>query len=158
MINNHSEELITLQKIGFSVNPLNKAFGTLSEAWKYSNQINEQREKLLYDIDGLVVKLNNNVLTEAIGVVGKTPRAWCAIKFAPDEVVSKLIGVIWQVGRTGKLTPVVEIEPVILQGTTVRRATLHNLKNFKALNLRKNDYLVIRKAGDIIPEVVQVVR
>lgn len=158
MANTHSEELVTLKHLGFSINPLNEKFNTLNEAWKYSEKINKERNNLLYAIDGLVIKLNNNQLTNSIGTIGKTLRTWCAIKFPPDEAVSKLLNVTWQVGRTGKLTPVAEIEPVLLQGTTVKRATLHNLKNFINLDLKQDIYLVIRKAGDIIPEVVQVIR
>ena len=158
MIATHSEELLILKELGFSINPLNKEFQTLNEVWKHSEEINKERSTLLYAIDGLVIKLNSNQLTNSIGTVGKTLRTWCAIKFSPDEAVSKLLNVTWQIGRTGKLTPVAEIEPVLLQGTTVKRATLHNLKNFINLDLKQDIYLVIRKAGDIIPEVVQVIR
>jgi DNA ligase (NAD+) len=121
-------------------------------------EIKEQKEDLNYPIDGLVIKLNDNNLTEELGVVGKTPRGWSAIKFAADEVTTKLLEVVWQVGRTGKVTPVAELEPVELNGTTVKRATLHNYKEFVEKNLVKDDTLVIRKAGEIIPEVVQVLQ
>jgi DNA ligase (NAD+) len=154
----HQDELDFLTKNGFTVNPLNKAIINLNQAWEYSSQICLERVDLNYPIDGLVVKINDNQTHEAIGVVGKTPRGWCAIKFAPEEVVTKVLGITWQVGRTGKLTPVAELEPIELMGTIVKRATLHNYKEVLEKNIEIGDLVVIRKAGDIIPEVVKVIK
>jgi DNA ligase (NAD+) len=154
----HQDELDFLTKNGFVINPLNKEINNLNQAWEYSQQITSQRVDLNYPIDGLVVKLNDNSLHESIGVIGKTPRGWCAIKFAPEEVATKVLGITWQVGRTGKLTPVAELEPIELQGTIVKRATLHNYKEVLEKNIEFGDLVVIRKAGDIIPEVVKIIK
>jgi DNA ligase (NAD+) len=158
MFSTHQEELDFLQLMGFSTNPFNQNVNDLEQAWQVSQNLNTNRNSLNYPIDGLVIKLNNNVLQEQIGVIGKTPRGWCAIKFPPDEVATKLLGITWQVGRTGRVVPVAELEPVVLQGTIVKRATLHNYKEVLEKNLSIGDYLVIRKAGDIIPEVIKVIK
>jgi DNA ligase (NAD+) len=152
----HEEELSYLELIGFSTNPLNKIAKSLQEIWDYSQEMEKKKDDLQYQIDGMVVKLDDNKLAEKLGVVGKTPRGWCAVKFKADEAVTRILDITWQVGRTGKLTPVAELEEVLLNGTKVKRATLHNFKEVKEREIRKNDYVVIRKAGDIIPEVVKV--
>ena len=152
----HTEELDFLAAQGFPINPLNKVVQTLDEVWNYQQEIQNKRESFAYPIDGLVVKLNDNEASAKLGVVGKTPRSWCAIKFPAEEKTTILKGVTWQVGRTGKITPVTELEPVEIAGTTVQRATLHNYKEFLEKKLHLGDTLVVRKAGDIIPEVVQV--
>ncbi len=154
----HEEEINFLQNLGFPVNPLSKKVKNLKEAWNIAEETVDNREKLSYQIDGLVVKLNDNKLTEKLGVVGKTPRGWSAIKFQAEEATTKIKSITWQVGRTGKLTPVAELEPVLLAGTTVKRATLHNFKEVQDMELQEGDYLIIRKAGDIIPEVVNVLK
>jgi DNA ligase (NAD+) len=152
----HQEELDYLQKLGFATNFLNSSANNLEEIWEKAMEIKTQKENLNYPIDGLVIKLNDNNLIQKLGVVGKTPRGWAAVKFAAQEVTTKIWQVAWQVGRTGKITPVAELEPVELNGTLVKRATLHNYKEFLEDNLAKNDTLVIRKAGEIIPEVIKV--
>jgi DNA ligase (NAD+) len=154
----HQDELDFLAANGFATNPLNSTSDSLEEIWQKREDLYAQREDLNYPIDGLVVKLNDNELVEALGVVGKTNRGWAAIKFDADEVTTKVLAVTWQVGRTGKVTPVAELEPVQLQGTTVKRATLHNYKNVVDLDLEIGDFVVVRKAGDIIPEVLKVVK
>ena len=154
----HEEELEYLGSIGFAINPLNKKVANLEDAWQYTQTINSKRDTLPYQIDGVVIKINNNQLKDELGVVGKTPRGWCAVKFPPDEVTTKLLGVSWQVGRTGRVTPVAELEPVQLQGTIVKRASLHNYKQLIELDLNIGDYVVVRKAGDIIPEVIKVLK
>ncbi|MEI6728033.1 MAG: hypothetical protein WCK98_00120 [bacterium] len=154
----HQDELDFLAANGFVTNPLNSTSDSLEEIWQKREDLYAQRDELNYPIDGLVVKLNDNELVETLGVVGKTNRGWAAIKFAADEVTTKVVGVTWQVGRTGKVTPVAELEPVELQGTTVKRATLHNYKNVIDLDIEIGDFVVIRKAGDIIPEVLKVVK
>jgi len=152
----HSQELELLIEMGFPINPLNKTVSSLNEVWNESLKLDKQREDLPYPIDGLVVKLNDNEMVSSLGVVGKTPRAWCAIKFAAEEVATRLINVSWSVGRTGKVTPVAELESVQLAGTTVQRASLHNFKEVADNDLHQLDTVVIRKAGDIIPEVIQI--
>jgi len=152
----HTQELSTLAQLGFPINPYNKNAKSLKEVWEISQSLNKEKDDLPYPIDGLVVKLNGTDLVERLGVVGKTPRGWCAIKFQAEEVTTRILGVTWQVGRTGKVTPVAELEPVELAGTTVKRASLHNYKEFLEKDLHFHDTLVVRKAGEIIPEVVSV--
>jgi DNA ligase (NAD+) len=154
----HQDELNFLTKMGFAINPLNQPVTDILQAWSFAAEIENQRGDLNYPIDGVVLKLNDNALQQNLGVIGKTPRGWCAIKFSPEEVVTKILGITWQVGRTGKVTPVAELEPIELQGTTVKRATLHNYKEVLEKNLELGDMVVIRKAGDIIPEVVKVIK
>jgi DNA ligase (NAD+) len=154
----HQDELDFLIQLGFQVNPLNQSSQDLQSAWQIAQNIIETRENLNYPIDGLVVKIDNNELYEKLGVVGKTPRTWCAIKFPADEVTTKVLGITWQVGRSGRITPVAELEPVELNGTSVKRASLHNYKEVVDLGLEIGDLVVIRKAGDIIPEVLSVVK
>ena len=154
----HQEELDFLVKQGFLVNPLNVFVIDLKLAWSITQKLIDSRAGLNYPIDGLVVKINNNEIYEKLGVVGKTPRTWCAIKFPADEVTTKVLGITWQVGRSGRITPVAELEPVTLNGTVVKRATLHNYKEVLELGLEIGDLVVIRKAGDIIPEVLSVVK
>jgi DNA ligase (NAD+) len=158
MFPTHQDELDFLTKMGFAINPLNEAVMDISQAWSFASEIEKQRAGLNYPIDGVVLKLNDNILQQYLGTIGKTPRGWCAIKFAPEEVVTKILGITWQVGRTGKVTPVAELEPIELQGTIVKRATLHNYKEVIEKNLEMGDMVVIRKAGDIIPEVVKVIK
>lgn len=152
----HQEELDFLVSLGFAVSKEITSADSLTEVWQRAMEFEKNAPALSYQIDGMVVKLNDNRLAAELGVVGKTPRAWCAVKFSPQEVTTKLLDVTWQVGRTGRITPVAELEPVLLAGTTVRRATLHNYKEFTERKLRVGDTVVIRKAGEIIPEIVQV--
>jgi DNA ligase (NAD+) len=154
----HQDELDFLTSLGFQVNPLNQSVSDLESAWQIAQDIIQNREQLNYPIDGLVVKIDNNELYEQLGVVGKTPRTWCAIKFPADEVTTKVLGITWQVGRSGRVTPVAELEPVELNGTTVKRTSLHNYKEVVDLGLEIGDLVVIRKAGDIIPEIMSVVK
>jgi DNA ligase (NAD+) len=155
-IKTHQQELELLDELGFSTNPLNKKVDSIQEVWQYFLEIQKQKDSLNYQIDGMVVKLNDLELTDKAGVVGKTKRAWSAIKFPSQEAITKIIGITWQVGRTGKLTPVAELKPTLLQGTVVKRATLHNYKEVLEAGLTIEDTLVIQKAGDIIPEVVKI--
>lgn len=152
----HSQELEFLKQLGFATNPLNSEANSLEQVWEKAKELELKKDELNYPIDGLVVKLNDLELLEKLGVVGKTNRGWSAIKFKAEEVTTSLLNVVWQVGRTGKITPVAELEPVELGGSIVKRATLHNFKEFSENNLVAGDTLVIRKAGEIIPEVVQV--
>jgi DNA ligase (NAD+) len=152
----HSVELDFIRTMGFATNPFNSEATNLEDVWNAFEELGAKRDNLPYPIDGLVVKYDNNKLSSQIGVVGKTPRTWCAAKYAAEEVTTRLVGLSWQVGRTGKITPVAELEPVELAGTTVKRATLHNYKEVYERDLHYHDTLIVRKAGDIIPEVVEV--
>jgi DNA ligase (NAD+) len=156
LIKYHSKEIENLVELGFTVNPLNRLFRSLEEAYQYSLSFSKDREDLNYPIDGGVIKINSNEDLLKLGIIGKTYRGWSAIKFAPDELTTKILDITYQVGRTGKITPVAELEPVEIQGTIVKRATLHNFKEVKDYNIHVNDTIVIRKAGDIIPEVVSL--
>lgn len=152
----HDEELKMLSRLGFTINPLNKTVSNINEAWEYADMIHSSKESLSYEIDGVVIKVKDNRLVSSAGVVGKTPRAWAAIKFAGEDVTTRITNIVWQVGRTGKVTPVAELEPTLLAGTTVKRATLHNYKEVVESNIHLGDTVVIHKAGDIIPEIKQI--
>jgi DNA ligase (NAD+) len=154
----HQDELAFLKQQGFPINPHNSYAKNIEEIWEVQAKLQAKRHHLSYNIDGLVVKLNNNQLVQDLGVVGKTPRGWCAVKFPAEEVTTKLLDIMWQVGRTGRVTPVANLEPVSLAGTTVKRASLHNYKEILERDMKPGDMVVIRKAGDIIPEVIQVLK
>jgi DNA ligase (NAD+) len=156
LINKHSIEISKLKELGFAINPLNKMFFDLESSFNYAKDISFQREELNFPIDGAVIKVDDNILFEQLGVVGKTPRGWSAIKFPPKEIVTRIKEIKYQVGRTGKITPVAELEEVELQGTVVKRATLHNAAEVVNLGLVEFDSVIVRKAGDIIPEIVVV--
>jgi DNA ligase (NAD+) len=153
----HTQELEELKKLGFTVNPLNVYEVDINNIWAIRDDLANRRDTLNYPIDGVVVKLDDNILKESLGNVGKTPRGWCAVKFNPTEVVTKVLNIIWQVGRTGKLTPVAELEAVELQGSIVRRATMHNYREVVESGIQIGSLVVIRKAGDIIPEIIKVI-
>lgn len=153
----HVQELEFLNSLGFATNPFNQIAHTINEVEINFNSLYKTRSSLPYPIDGLVVKLSDNSIAGDLGVVGKTPRAWCAMKFVAEEVTTNLVGIVWQVGRTGKITPVANLEETELAGSVVKRATLHNYKEVLEKDLHYRDTLVIRKAGDIIPEVVNVI-
>lgn len=152
-IKSHKEELDLLQAMGFVVS---KSWGKIGieEVWQKMEKIQKNKNEFEYFIDGIVVKTDSNKLLRKLGNIGKTPRGWCALKFETKESVTKVIGISWQVGRTGKITPVAELEPIKLLGTIVKRATLHNYQKFLEIGLSYGDFVIIRKAGDIIPEVV----
>lgn len=152
----HQEELDILVKLGFPTNPFNSQVSSIEQVWEKVEELDKIRQNLPYPIDGMVVKLNDNVITERLGFVGKTPRTWSAVKFAAEEVTTRLLNISWSVGRTGKVTPVADLEAVQLAGTTVQRASLHNYKEVIDQDLHALDTVVIRKAGDIIPEVINI--
>lgn len=150
------ESLEKLQEIGFKVNPNRKVCQSLTEVAEYYNEWNTGRLKLPYMTDGVVVKINDLSLQEELGFTQKFPRWAVALKYPAEEVPTTVEAVTVQVGRTGALTPVAELRPVELAGTTVSRATLHNSDRITQLNLHIGDTVIVRKAGEIIPEVVQV--
>lgn len=155
-VNNHSEIHEQLQTLGFRSNPLNQRCKNLQDVQKYYEKINAQREKLGYWIDGIVINVDSLKTFKTLGVVGKAPRGAIAYKFPAEQTTTIVEDIQIQVGRTGALTPVAHLQPVSVAGTTVRRATLHNDDEIKRLGVRIGDTVVIEKAGDIIPDIVQV--
>lgn len=150
------EELGFLQNIGFTVNPHARVCTTLDAVEEYYEEWKEKRESLPYALDGIVIKVNDVSLHSILGYTGKSPRFGVAYKFPAEEGTSRVEMISIQVGRTGVLTPVAHLTPVTLAGTVVSRATLHNLDEIERLDVRIGDTVIVRKAGDIIPEVVSV--
>ena len=131
---------------------------SIKEVWVFIEKFQNRRTKLPYGVDGVVVKVDRYDWQEHLGYTSKAPR-WCiAYKYAAEQAATKLIKVDWQVGKTGKLTPRATMEPVFLAGTTVQHATLHNLGEIRRKDIRLGDTVVIEKAGEIIPQVVQVIK
>ncbi len=154
----HEEEHQIMARLGFKVIPHNKYCQNLEEVIKFQNHIGRLREKLPYNIDGLVVVVNDESLYKTLGIVGKAPRYAMAYKFPAEQVTTVIKDIKVQVGRTGALTPVAILEPVFLAGSTISRATLHNEDEIKKKDIKIGDTVVIQKAGDVIPEVVGVIK
>lgn len=150
----HFEAIEKLKEMGFKVNPEYRKVKGKEEILAYVKEYTEKRSKLPYDIDGIVLKVNNFDLYENLGYTAKTPKWAIAYKFPPEEVETKLLDIIYTVGRTGKITPNAVLEPVRVAGSLVQRATLHNEDFIKDKGLMVGDTVILRKAGDIIPEVV----
>lgn len=153
----HSEALKKADELGFKTNPERRLCYGIDEVIDYIKEYTLKRPDLAYDIDGIVIKVDDMSLYDKIGYTAKTPKWAIAYKFPPEEVQTKLLDIIYTVGRTGKITPNAVLEPVRVAGSTVQRATLHNEDFIKEKDLKVGDYVVIRKAGDVIPEVVRVV-
>jgi DNA ligase (NAD+) len=153
----HSDILKYLESLKFSISPHYKVYNNIKEVIEYVKDFESARKKLDYDTDGVVIKVNNLKLYKEIGFTAKTPRWAIAYKFAPEEVVTKLLDIIFSVGRTGKVTPNAILEPALVSGSTVGRATLHNEQFVIDKNIKIGDYVVIRKAGEVIPEVVRAI-
>ncbi len=154
----HQEEHQLMKILGIPQNPLNRYCKNLKEVIRFHKEIAKKREKLPYEIDGIVVNVNDNFIFEKLGVVGgRMPRASIAFKFPGKEATTRVKGIVVQVGRTGKLTPVADLEPVSLGGVTISRATLHNFEILKKLDVKIGDTVVVQRAGDVIPEVVRVI-
>ena len=154
----HSEALNYADKLGFKTNPERRLCNGIDEVISYIEEYTEKRPSLAYDIDGIVIKVDDMDAYDKLGYTSKTPRWAIAYKFPPEEVVTKLTDIIYTVGRTGKITPNAVLEPVRVAGSLVQRATLHNEDFIKDKDLMIGDYVVLRKAGDVIPEVVRVVK
>ena len=154
----HSDAIDYIESIGFKTNKERRICNGIDEVLDYIKEYTEKRPSLPYDIDGIVIKVNNIKDYNRIGYTAKTPKWAIAYKFPPEEVVTKLEDIIFTVGRTGKITPNAVIKPTKVAGSTVQRATLHNEDFVKDKDLRIGDYIVIRKAGDVIPEVVRALR
>src|SRR3989344_750054 len=152
----HSEEHEVLRSLGFKTDIHTEVCPTLSAVLAYHKKISHIRESFPYEIDGIVVSLNDNELHARAGVVGKAPRASIAYKFAPREAMTRVLDVVVQVGRTGVLTPVAHLDPVNVGGVTISRATLHNEDEIKRLGLKIGDSVVVGRAGDVIPDVRKV--
>ena len=153
----HSEGLNFLEKNGLKVNRERKTCPTIEEVIQYVENWSAKRPSLNYEIDGIVIKVDRYEDQEQLGTTAKSPRWAIAYKFPAEEVLTRLIDIELSVGRTGVVTPTAILEPVQVAGTTVQRASLHNEDLIKEKDIRIGDYVIIRKAGDIIPEVVQVV-
>ncbi|MBI2592623.1 MAG: NAD-dependent DNA ligase LigA [Candidatus Colwellbacteria bacterium] len=154
----HAEEHDMLHRFGFKTNPNNKLVKSLEEIFEFRNYWEKHREKLPYEIDGIVVILNDNKVYGDAGVIGKAPRAAIAYKFSPKEATTKVLDIKVQIGRTGALTPVAKLEPVRVGGITISNATLHNYDEIKRLELKVGDTVVVSRAGDVIPQVTEVLK
>lgn len=154
----HSKEHDLASELGFKTNKHNKICKDLKEVFAYLKHWNKERQNLPYQTDGIVVGINDEKLFKQLGVVGKAPRGQIAYKFPAEEATSIIKDIIVQVGRTGKLTPVAVMEPTLVAGSVVSRATLHNADEIKRKDIKIGDTVIIRKAGDVIPEVVEPIK
>lgn len=152
----HADVHEKLREFGFKVSKLERECNTLEDVLKFAKEIEDQREKLPFGIDGIVICVNDLATYKRLGVVGKAPRGAVAFKFSPEQAVTVVEDILVQVGRTGKLTPIAKLKPVFVSGTTVSRATLHNQDEIDRKDIRVGDTVVIQRAGDVIPEVVEV--
>ena len=155
---NHWERLKFLNNCGFRINENSQIIKNEKELNKYCNYWEKERSSIDYETDGIVIKINNINLQNSLGFTQKAPRWAIALKFPAEEIATKINSLSFQVGRSGSITPVANFEPVKLAGTTVSRATLHNADRFKELNIHTHDTIIVRKAGEIIPEVVKVIK
>ena len=156
-LHTHKEALDWITSLGFKTNPLTKKCKDINEVIAYIEEMTEKRKDLSYEIDGIVIKVNDLDLQDELGYTAKSPKWATAYKFPAQEVVTKLKDIIFTVGRTGQITPNAVLEPVRVAGSLVQRASLHNEDNVVSKDIRKGDYVIIRKAGDVIPEVVRPV-
>ena len=146
-----------LEQLGFVVNPKRILAENIDEIWNFIQEVGQERDKLPYDIDGVVIKVNDLAGQEELGFTVKAPKWAVAYKFPAEEKEAQLLSVDWTVGRTGVVTPTANLTPVQLAGTTVSRATLHNVDYIAEKDIRKDDTVIVYKAGDIIPAVLRVV-
>lgn len=154
--NSHFEELNYLKKLGFNVNPVLIPCNNIPEAIEAINKIGEEREELTFGIDGAVIKVDDLKLREKMGTTSKVPRWAIAYKYPPEKKETKLKDIICQVGRTGAITPMAILEPVKVAGSTISKTTLHNEDFIKEKDIRIGDTIVVQKAGDVIPEILEV--
>ena len=156
--NSHYEELNYLEQLGFNVNPVRISCKTIEDVISAIKKIGEDREKLSFGIDGAVIKVDNLGLRNDLGATSKTPRWAVAYKYPPERKETVLKDIVCQVGRTGAITPMAILEPVKVAGSTISKTTLHNEDFIKEKDLKIGDTVVIQKAGDVIPEVVEVIK
>lgn len=155
-ITTHFEALEFMKELGFTTNyKANRLVNNIDEVLSYIDEWTKKRNSLPYDIDGIVIKVNDIKMQNRLGFTAKVPKWATAYKFPAEEVVTRLIDIIFTVGRTGKITPNAILEPVRVAGSTIKKATLHNEDNVVCKDIRLGDYVMIRKAGDVIPEVVR---
>lgn len=154
----HEEEHKILRCLGFKTNLNTKLCQNLKEVFEFRNYWEKNRDKLTYEIDGIVVTINENSIFKSLGVVGKAPRGAIAFKFSPKEATTVIEDVIFQTGRTGIVTPVAVLKPVEVGGVTVSRASLHNEDEIKRLDIKIGDTVVVIRAGDVIPQVDRVLK
>lgn len=153
----HWEALNWLEAVGFRVNPHRALCASIDEVIDFCNRMEEGRDELGYEIDGVVVKVNSTALQDEFGATTKAPRWAIAYKYPARQATTRVLSIVVQVGRTGALTPVANLEPVQLAGTTVARATLHNEDEIRRLDVREGDWVLIEKSGEIIPKVLKVI-
>ena len=153
----HWETLNALDAAGFKVNSARKLAGNFEEVWEFIEREEEKREKLPYEIDGIVVKVDRTPLQDELGYTGKAPRWAIAYKYAARSGITRIEDIVPQVGRTGKLTPVAWLKPVPIGGTTVSRATLHNMDEIERLGVKIGDWVEVERGGDVIPKVTRVI-
>ncbi|CAM8648222.1 Lig NAD-dependent DNA ligase (contains BRCT domain type II) [Acidimicrobiia bacterium] len=153
-LTNHHETFEFLASLGFPVNPEFTVLGSLDDAYAHCNNLEQRRHDLDYEIDGVVIKVNDLVLQRELGATTKAPRWAIAYKFPPEERTTKLLDIQVSIGRTGRATPFACLEPVFVGGSTVALATLHNQDQVGVKDVRPGDTVIVRKAGDVIPEVV----
>jgi len=154
----HSEALKALQSIGFKVNPNHRLVHSIEDVWKFIGEWEAERATLPYETDGIVVKVDRIALQQELGFTGKAPRWAIAFKYAAHSAETQIEDIVPQVGRTGKLTPVAWLKPVPIGGTTVSRATLHNMDEIERLGVRIGDWVRVERGGDVIPKVVEVLK
>jgi len=154
-IRSQEELLVTLSKLGFPVNPLWRRCEAPEEAIDFYHELLERRDELPYEADGMVVKVNDFAQRELLGEVSRAPRWAIAFKFPAEEATTRVLDIVVQVGRTGALTPVALLSPVEVSGVTVSRATLHNEDEVRRKDVRIGDWVVVRRAGEVIPEIVR---
>jgi len=153
----HSKTLAALAAAGFKVNQNRKLVGSMDEVWAFIQEWEGKRDSLPYEIDGIVVKVDRTALQDELGFTGKAPRWAIAYKYAARAGITKLEDIRVQVGRTGKLTPVAMLAPVLIGGTTVRNATLHNMDEIERLGVKIGDWVQVERGGDVIPKVAKVI-
>ena len=152
----HQQELAIARLLGFKTIKHNKYLKDLAKVFVFHNYWEKNRDKLLFNCDGIVVKVDKLSLWPRLGTVGKGPRYMMAYKFVAEQATTVVEDVVWQVGRTGVLTPIAQLKPVSVYGVTISRATLHNMDEIKRLGLKTGDTVIIERAGDVIPKVVKV--
>ena len=153
-----SSEIELLRELGFQTNPHFRVFDSLEGVQKFYEEWTKKKDTLEYGLDGIVIKVNSRKIQEALGYTGKSPRWGVAYKFPAQQVTTVVEDIVFQVGRTGVITPVAQLRPVLVAGSTVSRATLHNEDEIRRLDVRVGDTVVLQKAGDVIPDIVSVVK
>lgn len=152
------DEISFLQELGFQINPNFLVLKNLDAVQSYYESWSKKKDKLDYGLDGIVIKINSNKIQKALGYTAKSPRWGVAYKFPAEQVTTIVEDIVLQVGRTGVLTPVAHLKPVVVAGSTVSRATLHNQDEIERLDVRVGDTVILQKAGDVIPDIVSVVK